>query len=260
MINRQFCVAHRWSLGVVTVLCFVLLPLHMDAQELTTFGTPHFTVKRSRGVQEADARKVGELLEQEYASIGEKLNIPLPAKIDVYLYDSVGKFLTIVPGTRAWRGAITARSAIHVQPVQELEKRKILNQALSYELAGVALDSVRKKGCPRWLSESFAVYVSGELTDLTPPIGTRMAAFSDLNQDMQTFQNPPRLSGVHYLLGQTMAFLIQKYGDQKAYKIFKGFDGTTGVDRVFKNTFDEDYAAIEKSWARYIAFKTAPSR
>ncbi len=243
---------------LVVLISLLLMSQPLLAQEALTTSTPHFTIKRTRGVQEADAQKVGELLEKEYAAIGEKLKLPMPEKIEINLYDSIGRFLAAAPGTRAWRGAVTVRDAIHLQPVQELEKRKILKEALSYELACMALGPVVMKGCPRWLMESFAVYESGELAGLTPPIGTRLGSFSDLNQDMQSFQNPPRRSDVHYVLGQTLVYLIQKYGEQKAFSLFKGFDGNTGVDKVFKNVLGEDYPTIEKSWARYIAFKTAP--
>ena len=258
MISRPLHSARNLTSASVLLLAMLLLTLQLSAQEVLTTGTSHFTIKRSRGVQEADAQKVGDLLEQEYATIGEKLKFPLPDKIEINLYDSIGKYLSAAPGTRAWRGAVTVHDVIHVQPVRELEKRKALKQALSYELAGIALEPVEKKGCPRWLSESFAVYESGELANLTPPIGTRLSSFSDLNQDMQSFLNPPRLSDVHYLLGQTMAFFVQKYGEQKAFSIFKGFDGNTGVEKAFKSVFGEEYPAVEKSWARYIAFKTAP--
>jgi hypothetical protein len=92
---------------------------------------------------------------------------------------------------------------------------------------------------------------------MTPPIGVHLSAFSDLNQDIQEYPNPPQRDDVHYILASTMTFLVQKYGERRAFRVFREFDGVSSVDKVFKKVFGDDLAVVEKAWEKYIASRTA---
>jgi hypothetical protein len=128
---------------------------------------------------------------------------------------------------------------------------------MAYEMALAFLEQSAQKGCPRWLEEAFASYYSGETAGMTPPLGARLTAFSDLNQDIQEHANPPQRDDVHYILTSTMTYFVQKYGEKRAFRLYREFDGTTTVDRVFKKVFEDEYPAVEKGWAKYIASRTA---
>ena len=92
---------------------------------------------------------------------------------------------------------------------------------------------------------------------MTPPLGARLTAFSDLNQDIQEYSAPPQREDVHYILSSTMTYFVQKYGEKRAFRLFREFDGQTSVERVFKKVFEDEYLTIEKGWAKYIASRTA---
>jgi len=242
----------------------VLVPLaalsFVAARAQDTFGTltsAHFDVKYQRGVPPEEARKVQEFLQDEYKSLSGDLGIDLKSKIDVRIYESVGKYLSETTLKRPWRGGLYQRGVLHLQPVSALVTRKIFEKAITYELCLALLEQSTQKGCPRWLMESFAVYYSGESAGMTPPIGARLSAFSDLNQDIQEYPNPPQRDDVHFILGATMTFFVQKYGEKRAFQVFRQFDGLTSVDKVFKKVFGDDYLAIEKAWSGYIASRTA---
>jgi hypothetical protein len=243
--------------GAATLIVTSLAPRPLPAQE--AFGTltsAHFDVNYQRGVPQEHARRVMDYCQTEYRSLSADLGIEPKAKIDVRIYESVGKYLEETALKRPWRLTFYQRGTLHVQPLSAMTK-KAFEKSIAYELALAFLEESGQKGCPRWLIESFASYYSGETAGMTPPLGARLTAFSDLNQDIQDHPSPPARDDVHYLLSSTMTYFVQKYGEKRAFRLFREFDGATAVDRVFKKVFDDEYSAVEKGWAKYIASRTA---
>ena len=242
---------------LIITLCALLAG---GARAQDVFGTlsgAHFDVRYQRGVDVEDARKVLDFLQAEYNALSGDLGLDLRTKLEVRMYESVGKFLSESTHQRPWRGAFYSHGILYLQPVSALVTRNILEKSITYELALAILEQSVQKGCPRWLAESFAAYYSAETAGMTPPLGARLSAFSDLNQDIQQYPNPPQRDDVHFILGATMTFFVQKYGEKKAFHVFRNFDGMTGIDVVFKRVYNQDYTAIEKEWAKYIASRTA---
>jgi hypothetical protein len=222
-----------------------------------TLTSPHFEIRYQPGVAREDARKVHEFLQTELKNQTADLGMNYQSKIEVRIYESVGKFLAETNLKRPWRTALYSRGVLSVQPVAALTARKLFEKSLSYELAHAVLEQASRNGCPRWLIEAFAVYYSGEVSGMTPPMGVHLSAFSDLNQDMQEHPNPPQRNDVHFILSSTMTFLVERYGEKRAFQLFREFDGVTTADKVFKKVLNEDYATVEKAWAKYIALRTS---
>jgi len=244
--------------GIAFLLVASLAPRILFAQDaFGTLSSTHFDVKYQRGVPQEDARKVMDFLQTEYRSLSADLGLEPKARIDVRIYESVGKYLEETTLKRAWRTAYYLRGTLHLQPLSAITQKKVFEKGIGYELALAFLEGSAQKGCPRWLVESFASYYSGETAGMTPPLGEKLTAFSDLNQDIQEYPNPPQREDVHYILSSTMTYFVQKYGEKRAFRLFREFDGTTSVDRVFKKVFEDEYSAIEKGWAKYIAARTA---
>ena len=249
---------HARHAGIVLLLAGTLAPRSLFGQDaFGTLSSAHFDVKYQRGVPQEDARKVMDYLQTEYKSLAADLGLEPKAKIDVRIYESVGKFLEETSLKRPWRAAYYFRGTLHLQPVSAMTQRKLFEKSIAYEMALAFLEGSAQKGSPRWLVESFASYYSGETAGMTPPLGEKLTAFSDLNQDIQEYPNPPQRDDVHYILSSTMAYFVQKYGEKRAFRLFREFDGTTSVDRVFKKVFEDEYATVEKGWAKYIAMRTA---
>jgi hypothetical protein len=249
----------RWTCALLVLASLTLRPAALPAQE--AFGTirsANFDVHYANGIPEAEAQKVSDYLQGQYQSINVQLGLELSKKVDVRIYDSVGRFLAEAGLKKPWRGAYYARGILHVQPVQALTQRKIFENTLSYECARVTLEPVGEKGCPLWLRESYAAYRAGSFRTMTAPLGAKLSSFSDLNQDINHYTDPPQRDDVQYMLGQTMNFLVQKYGEKKAMSVFRDFDGMKSVDTVFRRVFGEDFAAIEKSWAKHLERHTTP--
>ena len=248
----QYCV--RMVVGVVGVFCLsVALRGTVLAQETyAKVSTVHLDVEYQRGITEADAQKVADFLQNDYKFISDQLGLDLKKKLQVRIYDTMGKYLSKTNQRKPWRGAIYLRGILHMQPVEALEARKLFEQALSYELALAVLEQTSGKGCPRWLQESYAVYHSGEMANLTLPVGTKLAAFSDLDQDIQEYPTPPQRGDVHYILGITMKFFVDQYGETKAFGVFKVFNGMTPIETVFKKQFGQEFHTIERTWTNFV--------
>jgi len=239
------------SLVVMTLTIGVISSA--SAQEFShSFRTTNFEVKHQPGISETDARKTSDYLEQDYSYIRKTVGIDLEARPEVRIYESDQKFAKATGERNSSRGALSKRGIMHVKPVAKLESENRFAQVLSYELAVLVLDHAVQRGCPQWLVQSFGVYHSGKMVDLTPPTGRTVRYFSDLDQDIQEYPDPPRRQEVEYLLGTTMKFLVEKLGEEKAFSIFMKFDGTATVEEVFSSLSGQEYASIEKEWSSFI--------
>jgi hypothetical protein len=245
------------AVGVLTFCSLLALYSPAQAQEpFSTVATVHIEVNYQRGVSEDAAKRVADYLQKEYAFISDQLGLDLKKRLEVRIYDTVGKYLSKTNQRKPWRGAIFYRGVLHMQPVDALDARRIFEQALTYELSLAVLDQTSGRGCPRWLQEAYAVYHSGEMASLTPPIGSRLSAFSDLDQDLQQYPMPPQREDVHFILGTTMKFFIDQYGEEKAFGVFKVFNGMTPLESVFKKQFKQEFRTIERTWTNFIAAQT----
>lgn len=259
MVSRSYFRAAA-GFGVVLCMLFIMRGPVLAQEPFSTVSTVHIDVQYQRGVTEEAAKKVADFLQNEYTFISDQLGLDLKKKLEVHIYDTVGKYLTKTNQRKPWRGAIYWRGVLHVQPVEALETRRIFEQALSYELAIAVLDQTSGKGCPRWLQDSYAVYHSGEMTNLTMPVGTKLSAFSDLDQDVQQYMNPPQRDDVHYILGATMKFFVEQYGEDKAFGVFKAFNGMTPLETVFKKQFKQEFRTIERTWTNFVDSQTESFR
>jgi len=248
----------RMAAGIAMTLGIsIAAPNIAAAQEVfAKVSTVHIDVEYQKGITPEAAQKVADYLQGEYKFISEQLGLDLKKKLVVRIYDSIGKYVSKTNQRKAWRGAVYRMGVLHMQPVEALETRKIFEQSLLYELSLAILEQTSGKGCPRWLQESYAVYHSGEMANLTLPVGTKLAAFSDLDQDIQQYPNPPQRDDVHYILGATMKFFVEQYGESKTFGVFKVFNGLTPLETVFKKQFGQEFHTIERTWANFIDSQT----
>lgn len=241
------------------LLGLLVFPAEAPAQgPYATITSAGFDIKYQNGVREDQVRALLEFMVNDRKTITSQLGFGDDRRIEVRVYESVGKFLAEAGLKQPWRGAYYTRGVLHTQPIDALVQRGILEPTISYELAMAILDAAAEKGAPRWLRESYAVYHSGEMATLTPAVGVKVASFSDLEQDIQAYPNPPQRGDVHYLLGLTMEFFIERFGQEKALAVYREFNGMRSIQTVFKTVLQEEYPSVEKAWAGHIQSKTAP--
>jgi hypothetical protein len=213
---------------------------------------PNFVIKHQPGIPEQDARKVAEYLEQDYTYLRKVLQLDLETQPEVRIYDTDLKYSRGSGERKGSAGAVFKRGILHVNSVRKLEAENRFAQSLSGELAMALLDPAIRRGCPQWLAQSFSVYHSGVMPDLSPPVGRKLHYFSDLDQDIQEYPDPPGRQEVEFLLGTTMKFFVESYGEERAFLLFRMFDGTVQIEDVFRSSFGEEFDVIEKAWSRHI--------
>ena len=195
---------------------------------------------------------MSDYLEQDYTYLRKVTGIDLETRPEVRIYDTELKFAKGSGERNASRGALYRRGVLHVKPVTKLETENRFAQRLSYELSVAVFDQAIQHGCPQWLVHSFAVYHSGMMPELSPPTGRKVHYFSDLEQDIQAYPDPPRRQEVEYLLGTTMRFFVEKYGEEKAFRVFRKFDAIAPIEEVFNSSFGQEFGSIEQAWASFV--------
>jgi hypothetical protein len=245
----------------ITVLltAAALLPPVLAAQPgFTALSTVRLDVRYQRGVGETNARRVADYLQSDYEYLSSTLGLDLGSRLEVRIYDSQGKYLDATGQKTPWRLACFSRGIIHVQPVSVLLGEGTFEKSLSYEIALAILEPTVGKGCPPWLREAYAVYHSGMMSDLTPPVGANVNSFADLDEDLQQFKLPPRRLDVLYQLGQTMKYFMERYGEDRALGVYKAFNGVTTSEKVIAAHFGVAFPVMEKDWSEYIASHSIP--
>lgn len=214
--------------------------------------TVHFQIRYQEGIGAAGARTVSEYLEQDFGYLRNVLGLEPGGKIEVRLYQRETG-LKSATGNRHASDIEVKRGVLHVAPVPLLEAKGRLSRTLSFGLSLAMLEQSLTNGAPNWLVHSFAVYHSGFMADLSPPAGHRVSYFSDLDQELQGATASADREGVRYLLGMTMKFLVDSYGEEKAFRLFAAFDGTTPVEVAFDKTLNRSYEQVERSWSAFLS-------
>ena len=217
-----------------------------------TIRAEHFTVRYMQGVPEPEAQRVLALLQEDYDTLTSQLGLELKSPLEVRMYDSPSRYKSEIKMGKDVPPAMYVRGTLHVlEPVPA----GALDVALRYQFALGLLGQTAQYSCPVWLREAFAVYHSGRMPDLSSPGSVTLASFSDLSQELEEAQTPVERNDVDFVLGRTMEFFVQKYGERKAYGVFKEFAVTPTVEKVFKKVFEEEFPDIEKAWSKFVAVK-----
>jgi len=219
---------------------------------LTTMSGKRAIIKYEKSVTESEARQALDSVDRELKSVSHQTGVKYSGKLEVRIYGSVGKFLESTGTRQAWRGSRYVREVLHVQPVAELIRRNELDRWLARGVAEAVLTKPGVNGCPIWLREAYAAFHTGETREMRPPQGMKLTSFSDLTQALQDNPDPPRREDVQFVLAGTLKFLVDTFGEKKAMKLFKAFDGSSTVDVVFKKTLGEEYSAVEQKWAAHM--------
>jgi hypothetical protein len=209
-------------------------------------------IKYEKGVTESEARQALDIVSRELKSVSNQTGIKYSGKLEVRIYGSAGKFLESTGTRQAWRGSRYVRAVLHVQPVAELIRRNELDRWLGRGVVEAVLTKAGVNGCPIWLREAYAAFHTDETRGMRPPQGMKLTSFSDLTQALQDNPEPPRREDVQFVLAGTLEFLVDTYGEKKAMKLFKAFDGSSTVEVVFKNTLGKEYSAVEQEWATHM--------
>jgi hypothetical protein len=228
-------------------------------QTFSSIKSPHFTARYQQRVEAEEVRALLSFLEAERTAILDQLQMKDARTLEVRIYGTVGTFMAETGQHKPWKAALFSRGVLHLQPLEALRARKLLEKAVVFELTAFLLEPVEVRGCPRWLREAYAAHRSAAGEVVTLPPGVRLQSFADLAQDVQDYQNPPQREDVEVVLVKTMQFLIDRYG-KAAYGLFRAFDGVRDAETVISKTLGQPFSDVEKAWAGVIGTATPATR
>jgi hypothetical protein len=217
--------------------------------------TDHFIIKYENGVAQGDVQTVADILEMSYATLTSRRQMPLRQnRIDVSIHASTPHYVQSAK-VKWFMGGIYRDNTIHLQPPAVLQKRGILETTLTHELVHALLDDASHHGLPLWLNESAAVYFSGEMNRLKIPASLGVSRFHDLEKRIRTARSKSELDKTYYLLGLTMKFFIEEYGESKVQAVLSSFQQPQVIENVFNYTLGEDYQTVERKWLQHVRMK-----
>jgi hypothetical protein len=121
-------------------------------------------------------------LEKQISSAGiGKANLP---RMELFIHASTGDF-TGSTGQPAFVAAITNGRRIDIQPLEILEKRRVLETALRHEYAHAVIEGNGPPSQPRWLSEGASIYLSGEGSQYSQVRPLQVSSPGDLESKFQ---------------------------------------------------------------------------
>ena len=110
--------------------------------------------------QERLAARVLEVLEAQRARFGDRASV-LPTRIRLRSWETTADFIraTRQPG---WVAASNDGRVIDLQPLDLLQRKKILESTLRHELTHLLVHRQRAPEVPRWFEEGLVLYLTGE--------------------------------------------------------------------------------------------------
>ncbi len=130
-----------------------------------TLRSEDFRISYPATVKQREAEALLGLLQSSRKSLVARvaaagIKVQFPA-LEVYLNETTGDFVGRT-GQPAWAAAATKGNRIELQPLETLQRRRILETTLRHELVHTLIDAIGHGRTPRWLAEGLAIHLAGE--------------------------------------------------------------------------------------------------
>jgi stage II sporulation protein D len=131
-----------------------------------SLASEHFRVTIPGKNEDRDAETILRTLEAGRADISGRLRaagliLPGRRSIEVYVHATTAEFIAET-GQPGFAAAATRDGTIALQPLELLNRRRILAQTLRHEYAHSVIDELGRGRAPRWLAEGMASHLAGE--------------------------------------------------------------------------------------------------
>ena len=137
----------------------------LAASTLRFVSTTHFRVVYPQSLDSDQAEHVLNILESgrtellhRVSAAGIHAGFP---NLTIVINETTGDFVGRTRMT-SWAAAATKGNTIEIQPLDVLQKRRILETTLRHELVHVLIDAIGAGQTPRWFTEGMALYVACE--------------------------------------------------------------------------------------------------
>jgi hypothetical protein len=213
-----------------------------DAEErLVNESTLHFKVSFDGYAHGGLSRKVIDILEDAYRTIGKELDYFPPEPVSVVLYTN-RDFYDITQSPEWSQGIFDGKIRIPIRGVESREGE--LRKVLFHEYTHALVHSLAPQ-CPLWINEGLAEYfstTSGKRIGQLIPLASLETSFARLRPDNIRVAYLESYSAVSYL--------IEQYGLHRLKKVLLALPKGIDLNQAFEDAFSMSYREFISSWGR----------
>ncbi|RCK73996.1 MAG: hypothetical protein IGBAC_2143 [Ignavibacteriae bacterium] len=144
------------------------------------------------------------------------------------------------------------QNIIHLSPKifdrKSLSSDKILVNAVILAL----LSESGKRGCPKWLIDSYAIYFSGLKESEQQATLNISGNLKDFKQEYSQLKKETQYNAFLSKSFHFIDFVNKRYGNDKLNFLFKAFNGKRSEEEAFEFALGEKFEEIEKAWNNFI--------
>lgn len=210
-------------------------------ERLVNESTTHFKVSFDGYTHGDLSRKVIDILEDAYRTIGKELDYFPPESVSVVLYTN-RDFYDITQSPEWSGGIFDGKIRIPIRGVgpREGELRKVL----FHEYTHAVVHSLTPR-CPLWINEGLAEYFStnsGKTIGQLLPLTSLEASFGGLR---------PENIRVAYLESYSaVSHLVERYGLHRIKRFLLALPKGTDLNQAFEDAFSMSYREFTSSWGK----------
>ena len=210
-------------------------------ERLINESTTHFKVSFDGYAHGDLSRKVIDILEDAYRTIGKEMDHFPSEPVSVVLYTN-RDFYDITQSPEWSGGIFDGKIRIPIRGVESREGE--LRKVLFHEYTHAVVHSLTPR-CPLWVNEGLAEYFStssdkriGQLLPLT----SLEVSFSGLR--------PENIRVAYWESYSAVSYLIERYGLHRIKKFLLALPKGSDLDQAFENAFSVTYRDFTSSWGK----------
>lgn len=223
----------------------MIFSLPMQSQIWKTLTTKYFVIRYERNVSQSAIQDINDGLTSAYLEYAKKFG-GHHNKWDVHIFSTVSAYKS-KSRTRIFDDGDVTDGIIYLTVPKTLEQKAKFRTDVSKRLIIRALLE-QIPALPRWLAESYALYIAGDIDRFGDPARYNIASFYDLSEDYNHASEKKDVKELYAKLAATAKFLINRYGDVKVESMLRSFKGGGTIEEVFESSFNEKISDIEKAW------------
>lgn len=187
------------------------------------------------------SRKVIDILEDAYRTIGKELDYFPPEPVSVVLYTN-RDFYDITQSPEWSGGIFDGKIRIPIRGVESREGE--LKKVLFHEYTHAVVHSLAPR-CPLWINEGLAEYFStnsGKRIGQLIPLTSLETSFSRLR--------PENIRTAYWESYSAVSYLIERHGLHQIKQLLLALSLSADLDQAFENAFSMSYRDFTSSWGK----------
>jgi stage II sporulation protein D len=201
-----------------------------NSQQRTSTGSQrrflsssHFRVSYPAQTKLNDAEHLLQLLEASRTALLRRFSLPPNAElpfIEVFVNQTTGDFVART-GLPWWAAAGSVDNRIELQPLELLQRRRILETTLRHELVHKLVDLAGNGRSPRWLAEGFALYIAGEGPLISRYVPGKRISIAELERKLAAPADGKEMRELYALAYVEVRELIKSRGEAATLKLIQ---------------------------------------